>query len=70
MGDEVVNVSRKLLNPKVMPQLQAPGGGGNGQQGGGPALPGATFEAPTANQSGIPQSETEVMARANAGGGM
>ena len=68
MGDEVVNVSRKLLNPNVMPQLQAPGG--NGQQGGGPALPGAAFEAPTANQSGIPQSETEVMARANAGGGM
>jgi len=68
MGDEVVNVSRKLLNPNVMPRLQAPGG--NGQQGGGPALPGASFEAPTGNQNGMPQSDTEVMARANAGGGM
>jgi len=69
MGDEVVNVSRKLLNPAVVPQLNAPQGQGGGQQGGGPAMPQQAFQVPTSNQNGMPQGDAEMMARANAGGG-
>ena len=69
MGDEVVNVSRKLLNPKIVPQLNSPEGQGNGQQGGGPAMPQQAFQVPTSNQNGMPQGDAEMMARANAGGG-
>jgi hypothetical protein len=68
LGDEVSNVSKKLLNPKIKPMMEGQGMPPGMPQGGMPQAPTAQLP-PSSNQNMQPQSATEQFARIGAGRG-